>query len=372
MSLSALSQYSMPLLMGNSLNAWSDWLTGFNPMGIPVGLVILAAIPLVFIALYALTYGVYGERKISAFMQDRLGPMEVGFWGILQTLADILKLIQKEDIVPTVADKFLFVIGPGIMFVGSFLAFAVLPFSPAFIGANLNVGLFYAIGIVSIEVVGILASGWGSNNKWSLYGAVRSVAQIVSYEIPASLALLCGAMMAGTLDMQKITMVQSGPFGFAHFFLFQNPIAWLPFLIYFIASLAETNRAPFDIPEAESELVAGFFTEYTGMKFAVFFLAEYGSMFMVSAILSIVFLGGWNSPLPNIGGLELNTMTSGPWWGAFWIIMKGFFFIFVQMWLRWTLPRLRVDQLMYLCWKVLTPFAFVGFVLTAIWVIYVP
>jgi NADH-quinone oxidoreductase subunit H len=353
-----------------SLNTWSDALSGFNISGFPLGLIIVAAIPLVFIALYALTYGVYGERKISAFMQDRLGPMEVGPWGILQTLADILKLLQKEDIVPTVADKFLFVMGPLIMFVGSFLAFAVLPFGPAFIGADLNVGLFYAVGIVSLEVVGILASGWGSNNKWALYGAIRSVAQIVSYEIPASIALLCGAMMAGSLSMQHFNVVQSGPYGFLHFFLFQNPIAWLPFIIYFISSLAETNRAPFDIPEAESELVAGFFTEYSGMKFAMFFLAEYGSMFMVSAVISIVFLGGWASPLPNIGGLELNTMTNGPVWGAFWIILKGFFFIFVQMWLRWTLPRLRVDQLMYLCWKVLTPFAFIAFVLTAIWEIY--
>lgn len=372
MSVSAISQISLPFLMGNNLNAWSDALAGLTISWFPLGLVIIAAIPLVFIALYALTYGVYGERKISAFMQDRLGPMEVGKWGILQTLADILKLLQKEDIVPTSADKFLFVIGPGILFVGSFLAFAVLPFSPAFIGANLNVGLFYAIGIVSLEVVGILAAGWGSNNKWSLYGAVRSVAQIVSYEIPAAIALLCGAMMAGTLDMQQISVQQSGPFGFAHFFLFQSPIAWLPFLIYFIASLAETNRAPFDIPEAESELVAGYFTEYSGMKFAVIFLAEYGSMFMVSAIISIVFLGGWNSPLPNLGSVSLYDWTSGPVWGAFWIISKGFFFIFVQMWLRWTLPRLRVDQLMYLCWKVLTPFAFISFVLTAIWEIYVP
>jgi NADH-quinone oxidoreductase subunit H len=353
-----------------SLNTWSEALSGFHLGWFPLGLVIVAAVPLVFIALYALTYGVYGERKISAFMQDRLGPMEVGKWGILQTLADILKLLQKEDIVPTAADKFLFVIGPLVMFVGSFLAFAVLPFGPAFIGADLNVGLFYAVGIVALEVVGILASGWGSNNKWALYGAVRSVAQIVSYEIPASIALLCGAMMAGSLSMQQFCVLQSGPGGFLHFYLFTNPIAWLAFLIYFIASLAETNRAPFDIPEAESELVAGFFTEYTGMKFAMFFLAEYGSMFMVSAILSIVFLGGWASPLPNFGTVALNDWTSGPVWGAFWIIIKGFFFIFVQMWLRWTLPRLRVDQLMYLCWKVLTPFAFIAFVLTAVWEIY--
>ncbi|NTU93595.1 MAG: NADH-quinone oxidoreductase subunit NuoH [Chlorobiaceae bacterium] len=353
-----------------SLNTWSEALSGFYIGWLPLGLLIVAAVPLIFIALYALTYGVYGERKISAFMQDRLGPMEVGKWGILQTLADILKLLQKEDIVPTAADKFLFVIGPVIMFVGSFMAFVVLPYGPAFIGADLNVGLFYAIGIVSFEVVGILASGWGSNNKWALYGAIRSVAQIVSYEIPASIALLCGAMMAGTLSMQQFCVLQSGPYGFIHYYLFSNPIAWLPFLIYFIASLAENNRAPFDIPEAESELVAGFFTEYSGMKFAMFFLAEYGSMFMVSAIISIVFLGGWASPLPNIGGFALNEWTSGPVWGAFWIIMKAFFFIFVQMWLRWTLPRLRVDQLMFLCWKVLTPFAFIAFVLTAVWEIY--
>jgi len=361
---------NFPMFMSMSLNSWSDALSQWVPFGVPLGLVVVAAIPLVFIALYALTYGVYGERKISAFMQDRLGPMEVGFWGLLQTLADILKLLQKEDIVNRDADKFLFVVGPGILFVGAFLAFAVLPFGPEFIGADLNVGLFYAIGIVALEVVGILAAGWGSNNKWALYGAIRSVAQIVSYEIPAAIAILCGAMMAGTLSMQQFSVLQQGEYGFLHFFLFQNPIAWLPFIIYFIASLAETNRAPFDIPEAESELVAGYFTEYSGMKFAVIFLAEYGSMFMVSAIISIVFLGGWNSPLPNIGTFTLNDWTTGPVWGVFWIASKGFFFIFIQMWLRWTLPRLRVDQLMYLCWKVLTPFAFLAFVLTAVWEIY--
>ncbi|ARM31088.1 NADH-quinone oxidoreductase subunit H [Prosthecochloris sp. HL-130-GSB] len=361
---------NFPMFMSMSLNSWSDALSQWVPFGVPLGLVVVAAIPLVFIALYALTYGVYGERKISAFMQDRLGPMEVGFRGLLQTLADILKLLQKEDIVNRDADKFLFVVGPGILFVGAFLAFAVLPFGPEFIGADLNVGLFYAIGIVALEVVGILAAGWGSNNKWALYGAIRSVAQIVSYEIPAAIAILCGAMMAGTLSMQQFSVLQQGEYGFLHFFLFQNPIAWLPFIIYFIASLAETNRAPFDIPEAESELVAGYFTEYSGMKFAVIFLAEYGSMFMVSAIISIVFLGGWNSPLPNIGTFTLNDWTTGPVWGVFWIVSKGFFFIFIQMWLRWTLPRLRVDQLMYLCWKVLTPFAFLAFVLTAVWEIY--
>ncbi len=359
--------------MGNSLNAWSEALAGFYLLGLPLGLVILAAIPLVFIALYSLTYGVYGERKISAFMQDRLGPMEVGKWGILQTHCRYSETAPEGGYRSSIGRQVSFCYWPRrsfCRFLSCFCCSAVQ--FRLYRGKPECRVCFYAIGIVAIEVVGILAAGWGSNNKWSLYGAVRSVAQIVSYEIPAAIALLCGAMMAGTLDMQKITILQSGSWGFAHFFLFQSPIAWLPFLIYFIASLAEVNRAPFDIPEAESELVAGYFTEYTGMKFAVIFLAEYGSMFMVSAIISIVFLGGWNSPLPNLGSVALNDWTNGPVWGAFWIISKGFFFIFVQMWLRWTLPRLRVDQLMYLCWKVLTPFAFVSFVLTAIWEIYVP
>jgi NADH-quinone oxidoreductase subunit H len=357
------------------LNQWSNWL---SELGVP-GLLLIPAIPLVFIAVYALYAGVYGERKVSAFIQDRIGPNETGKWGLLQTIADILKLIQKEDVVPAAADKTLYVLGPIIIFVGAFAAYAVLPFGPAFIGADLNVGIFYAVSIVSIEAVGILMAGWGSNNKWSLFGAVRSVAQIVSYEIPAGLAILCGVMMAGTLSMHGITLAQSGlqadgtnnGLGILNFFIFQSPVAWLAFLIYFIASLAECNRAPFDIPEAESELVSGYFTEYGGMKFAMIFLAEYASMFMVSVIISTLFLGGWNSPLPNLGPLLLNEWTNGPIWGVFWIVTKGFFFIFVQMWVRWTLPRFRVDQLMYLCWKVLTPFAMVALVATAFWEMYV-
>lgn len=328
------------------LNQWSNWLAD---LGVP-GLLLIPAIPLVFIAVYALYAGVYGERKISAFIQDRIGPNETGKWGLLQTIADILKLIQKEDVVPAAADKTLYVLGPIIVFVGAFAAYAVLPFGPAFIGADLNVGIFYAVSIVSIEAVGILMCGWGSNNKWSLFGAVRSVAQIVSYEIPAGLAILTGVMMAGTLSMHGITLAQSGlqadgtnnGLGFLNFFVFQSPIAWLAFLIYFIASLAECNRAPFDIPEAESELVSGYFTEYGGMKFAMIFLAEYASMFMVSVIISTLFLGGWNSPLPNIGPVLLNEWTNGPIWGVFWIMVKGLFFIFIQMWVRWTLPRFSV------------------------------
>jgi NADH-quinone oxidoreductase subunit H len=326
-----------------------------------LGIIIACALPLLFVALFALV-AVYAERKISAFMQDRLGPMEVGPWGLLQTIADILKLITKEIILPTPADKFLFFLAPLLVFMASYAGFAALPFSSKYIGANLNIGIFYIISITSLEVVGILMAGWGSNNKWSLYGAVRSAAQIVSYEIPAGLAVLAAVMMAGTMDMNKIVELQAG--GIHHWFFVRTfPFSFIAMVIFFIASLAETNRAPFDIPEAESELVAGFHTEYGGMNFAFLFLAEYANMFLVSAVLSTLFLGGWNSPFP--GGIM-----DGPIWGLFWILSKGCFFVFVQMWLRWTLPRLRVDQLMYLCWKVLTPFALVCVMATAVYELY--
>ncbi len=311
---------------------------------------LLAFVPLLFIIPYAL-FAVWLERKVSAHMQDRLGPMRVGGWhGWAQTIADILKLIQKEDIVPSAADGKLHFLAPFVVFVGSYAAFAAIPFSSAYVGSGINLGLFYIIAVSSLVVVGILMAGWSSNNKWSLYGAMRAAAQIVSYEIPAALALLTVVMITGTLDLQAMNHLQAGPFW--NWFAFAKfPFVFLAFVIYFVASLAETNRTPFDIPEAESELVAGYHTEYSGMKFAIFFLAEYGNMFAVSAIGATVFLGGWNSPF----GEFLN----GPVWGAFWFISKGMFFVFVQMWLRWTLPRLRVDQLMHISWKVLTPWAFV-------------
>jgi NADH-quinone oxidoreductase subunit H len=311
---------------------------------------VLAILPLVLIVPYALI-AVWLERKVSAHMQDRLGPMRVGGWhGWAQTIADILKLIQKEDIVPAAADRKLHFLAPFIVFIGSYAAFAAIPLSSAFVGSGIALGLFYVIAVSSLVVVGLLMAGWASNNKWSLFGAMRSAAQIVSYEIPAALAVLSVVMLAGTLDLQQINQQQAGAFW--NWFVFSKPpFVLLAFIIYFVASLAETNRTPFDIPEAESELVAGYHTEYSGMKFAIFFLAEYANMFAVSAIASTVFLGGWNSPFGDF--------MNGPVWGAFWLISKGMFFVIVQMWLRWTLPRLRVDQLMYVSWKVLTPWAFV-------------
>lgn len=322
--------------------------------------IIIAILPLVFIVPYAL-FAVWLERKVSAKMQDRLGPMYTGGWhGWAQTIADIIKLLQKEDIVPTAADKKLHLLAPFMVFVGSYAAFAAIPFSSKYIGSNLNLGLFYIIAVSSLVVVGLLMAGWASNNKWSLLGAMRSVAQIVSYEIPTALSLLAVIMIAGTMNLQEINQMQTG--WFWNWFIFQKfPFVFLAFIIYFVASLAEVNRTPFDIPEAESELVAGYHTEYTGMKFAMFFLAEYANMFAVSAIASAVFLGGWNSPFGDF--------MSGPFWGVFWFVAKGMFFIFVQMWLRWTLPRMRVDQLMYVSWKVLTPWAFACIFGVGLWLV---
>ena len=320
---------------------------------------LMAFVPLLWIVPFAL-FAVWWERKISAHMQDRLGPMRTGGWhGWAQTIADILKLIQKEDIVPSAADKKLFTLAPYIVFTGSYAAFAAIPFSAAYIGSEINIGLFYVIAISSLVVIGLLIAGWGSNNKWSLFGAMRSAAQIVSYEIPVAVSLLAVVMVAGSFDLQEINRLQSG--SILNWFIFEKfPLLFIAGLIYFVASLAEVNRTPFDIPEAESELVAGYHTEYGGMKFALFFLAEYANMFAVSAIASTVFFGGWNSPF--------GAFMSGPLWGAFWFIAKGMTFIFVQMWLRWTLPRLRVDQLMYVGWKVLIPFSFFVMIGVGLWV----
>nr|BCX01593.1 MAG: NADH-quinone oxidoreductase subunit H [Bacteroidota bacterium] len=354
-------------------------------LGPVLGVMFVALLVASFIALYTLA-AVYAERKVSAFIQDRVGPLETGPRGLLQTVADILKLLLKEDIVPRMADKPLWVVAPFVVFSAVFVGYAVMPFGPELVAANLNVGVLFITAFAAFEVAGLLLAGWGSNNKYALYGAVRSVAQVISYEIPAGLAVLSVVLLAGTLNLQEIVLQQGiGASGPRHLFglpflpdvsalggLFTwNVLAYphllIAFAIYFIASLAEVNRAPFDIPEAESELVAGYHTEYGGIKFAFFYLAEYGGMLLVGLIGAVLFLGGWHSPLPNLGPVRLADWTTGPIWGIFWLLLKGFAAVFVHMWARWTLPRLRVDQLMYLCWKVLTPFAVAMVVVSAFW-----
>jgi NADH-quinone oxidoreductase subunit H len=292
---------------------------------------------------------VWLERKVSAHMQDRLGPMYVGGWhGWAQTIADALKLLLKEDIIPDSADKVLFVMAPYIVFLGAFAAFVVLPFGAASIVSDLNIGILYIVAVGSLAVVGIMMAGWSSNSKYSLYGGMRSVAQIVSYEIPSAMAIMTVVILVGSLSMQQIVGAQKG--GIQNWFLFRNPFTFLAFFLYFISSLAEVNRTPFDIPEAESELVAGYHTEYSGMRFAFFFLAEYANMIVVAGVATTLFLGGWTQILP--GNTQLIP-------GPILFFLKVMVLIFVQMWLRWSLPRLRVDQLMYFCWKVLLPASFV-------------
>jgi NADH-quinone oxidoreductase subunit H len=344
--------------------------------------------------LASVVVGVYLERKVSAFIQDRLGPMEVGKWGLLQLVADLLKLVQKEDIVPAAADRKLFLFAPFVIFTSIFAGFAVMPLSPSLEGSQAHVGVFFLMTILSVDVIGILMAGWGSNNKYALFGAMRSVAQIVSYEIPLGLSILCVIMTTQTLNLQTISYMQgiyadapvyllgikdwgidiSQVGGFLSWNITQNPFLLLAYIVFFITTLAECNRAPFDLPEGESELVGGFHTEYTGFRWALLFLSEYAIMLLVSLLGAVLFLGSWNTPLPNIGSLHLADWTSGApgtVWGTvcgiFWLLFKALAAILVQMWVRWTLPRLRVDQLMFLCWKVLTPVALILFLCCGIW-----
>ncbi|HWK59503.1 MAG TPA: NADH-quinone oxidoreductase subunit NuoH [Parapedobacter sp.] len=347
---------------------------------------LIGAILFGFIAGFTL-FAVYSERKIAGFVQDRLGPMETGRYGSLQTLADILKLIQKEYITPAAADRVLFAAAPVIIFIAVFLGFAVMPWAPGMAPSGLYLGLFFVIAIISVDAIGLLMAGWGSNNKFSLLGSMRAVAQIVSYEIPSGLALIAAIMITQTLDLREIVINQgiqtaerllfAGVWdvtrigGLFAWNVFQAPHLLLAYVIFFIASLAECNRAPFDIPEAESELVGGFHTEYGGLRFAFIFLAEYAMMFLVAMIGVVVFLGGWNTPLPNVGVVKLADWTTGLAWGVFWTLSKTLLIVGIQMWIRWTLPRLRADQLMALCWKVLTPLAFLCMAVSGIWRVWV-
>ncbi|HEY3446080.1 MAG TPA: NADH-quinone oxidoreductase subunit NuoH [Myxococcales bacterium] len=334
-----------------------------------VGMVIVALVAAIFGAVYS---GIctWLERRWAGRIQSRIGPNRVGPFGFFQWIADAVKLMLKEDTIPDGADRYLFRLAPYFVFAGFLLTFVALPWSPALIVADLNVGIFYVLAITALTVVGILMSGWASNSKWALFGGIRAAAQVVSYEIPAGMTLLIPILMAGTLSTNGIIAAQGGNQAGSlievggwpwNWFVFASPMSFAAFFIFMTASLAEGNRTPFDLPEAESELVSGYNTEYSGIRFAVFFLVEFGNLYVMSALATILFLGGWQIPM-------MKTAEITGWWNvlaAVIFLLKVVTMTNVIMWLRWTLPRIRVDQMMSLCWKYLVPISMVLVVLTA-------
>lgn len=392
-------------LLARSLSLESAAANGWLQIAIRV--LIVAAVFLPGISVMAM-FLIWWERKVSGHIQSRLGPMHVGGWhGWSQSIADGIKLILKEDLIPEGADSFLFRLAPYLAFAPVFAAFVAIPFGPQFVFENgLNIGVLYLLAVLAVEVMGTILAGWGSNSKWSIYGAMREACQVVSYEIPLGISIICGVIVAGTLHMSELSYLQGG--GIWKWFVFHNPFIFTAFMLYFIASLASNKRAPFDLPESESELVAGFHTEYSGLRFSFFFFAEYAGMFIVGAIQTILFLGGWNSPLgswdPVYAVIGYNVVQAGNayfsgsvgeaiGWNTtaesmglsssfglvilniyclFWLVVKAMSLIFVQMWLRWTLPRIRIDQVLYCCVKVLLPLSLIVLALTAVYVAVVP
>jgi len=330
-----------------------------------------AAITVAFVVvLLVVAYTVLAERRILGFIQGRLGPNRVGPGGMLQPFADLLKFILKEDIVPDKSTRFVYFLAPVIATMAALMTMIVYPFGPEtripftditipLVIAHFDVGLLYVLGITSVGVYGIMLAGWSSNNKYSLMGGLRASAQMISYELALGLSLIGVILLAGTLDLAQIVELQSGWHGSRWFIIFHP----LGFITYFIAAIAETNRVPFDLPEAETELVAGFHTEYSAMKFALFFLAEYINMFTVSMLATTLFLGGWNVPFADVifgRGTFLFGLV-----GAIGFLLKVIFFLFVYIWIRGTLPRFRFDQLMNFGWKILLPFALLSIFLTS-------
>ncbi len=344
-----------------------------------------------FLLLFVLALG-YFERKIAAFIQDRLGPTEVGYGGLGQPLADLLKLLQKESIVPTTADKVLFVMAPFWIFTVVFAAFAVLPVTHAWRGASTATGVLYLLAMASLESVGVFVAGWSSNNKYARMGAIRALMQFMAYEIPLGLSVLSVLIVSQTLDLQAIAVQQGIGTSLPAYLLglkgidvtrwggvftwniVKMPPLLLAYALFFVTSLAACHRAPFDLPEAESELIGGYHTEYSGLRWAWMMLAEYSMMLLMGLLGVVLFLGGWHTPLPNLPGLPLGIWTSGfpgTWvshlWAGYWLFAKALFVVLLQMGIRWTFPRVRFDQVMSLCWQRLTPAALLTFLMTLWW-----
>ena len=367
-------------------NTISEALDGFDLFGIPSGVLAAVIHAILLFHVFALCpfFFIWLERKGSGRIQDRLGPTRVGGrFGWLQSLADGIKLIQKEDLCPPAADKFLFRSAPYIVCLASFAAFVVLPFSHGWVAVSADCGLFIMLAILSLEVFGIIMAGYSSASKWSLFGGMREAAQMVSYEIPLAICALVPIVSAGSLNLGEIGDMQGG--NIWNWFLFRDPFIFVAFFVYFVVATAGCKRAPFDLAEAESELVGGFHTEYSGMRWSFFFMGEYASMFAVCGVASILFLGGWNTgigpldaPLQELraAGRASDTFLPSGYLanvlGAFVFVTKAALLVFVQIWVRWTLPRLRIDQVITTCLKYLLPISCVLFLGTTVWQLVVP
>jgi NADH-quinone oxidoreductase subunit H len=321
-------------------HGWPEWI--FDA----IWMVVMAAVVTAFV-LVTVLFLIWLERKVSGDIQSRVGPNRVGGrFGPLQTAADALKLLMKEDIIPAGADRIVFILAPFLVFVPTLMVFLVVPFSDRWLVKDLNLGLLFVVAVSALPVIGLVMGGWASNNKYAMLGAMRAAAQGMSYEIPLILAMVCVAVAAGSLKIGDIVGAQRE----GGWFILRFPLQ-LAFLLYLITSMAEVNRVPFDLPEAESELVAGYHTEYTGMRFAIFFVAEFAHLFFVAAFCTTLFLGAWSGPvLPP----------------AIWFLIKTYAIILVIMWVRWTVPRLRIDQIMGFAWKLLVPAALVTVLLTGL------
>lgn len=339
-----------------------------SPLDTVASALAIGVILVSFIAAAASIF-VWLERKVSGRIQDRLGPTRLGLWGLPQMVADAIKLLTKEDTSPDVADKFLFRIAPYLAFCASFVAFVSLPFGDGIVPFQLNVAAFFILAVLSSEIFGVILAGYASGSKWSLFGGIREAAQVVSYEVPRSMCVLIPVIVAGTLNLNTIGRQQTGFFW--EWNLFHDPFTFIAFFMFFIVATASCKRAPFDLAEAESELVAGFHTEYSGLRWSYFFMAEYASMFAVSGAASILFLGGWHT-----GFIPFEPSAHWGWVGhaldIIVFISKASFLVMVMMWMRWTLPRLRIDQVMMTCLKYFLPIACVLLLGVCLWELSVP
>ena len=353
------------------LPSWLDWLAPWW-MGYVIAALVHCALLIQVGAVGALVF-IWAERKVSGRIQDRLGPTRVGgMFGWAQSLADGIKLLTKEDLMPDGADGLLFRVAPYISFCASFAALMALPFSDGWVAVQLNAGVFFILAVLGLEVFGVILGGYSSASKWSLFGAMREAAQVVSYEVPLGMCVVVPVLITGTLDLVQIGNMQEG--WFFNWLIFHDPFTFVTFWVYFTCALASVNRAPFDLAEAESELVAGFHTEYSGIRWSYFFMAEYGSMITVSGLAAILFLGGWNGPIPITQLLPDGTVWTsiGNFLGMLSFIGKCTLGVLLMLWIRWTLPRLRIDQVMTLCLKYCVPIAAVMFLGATVWTFLFP